>query len=76
MHPLYGALPVLYVPLRVTGGASLPHWYTYQRPRSRTSPQNYYSSLCKISLSARNNFTNDEHVFLRIFGHKFTCSLL
>ena len=32
--------------------------------------------LCKISLSVRNNFTNDEHVFLRIFGRKFTCSLL
>ena len=32
--------------------------------------------LCKISLSDRNNFINDEHVFLRIFGHKFTSSLL
>ena len=32
--------------------------------------------LCKISLSVRNNFTKDEPVFLRIFGHKFTCFLL
>ena len=31
--------------------------------------------LCKIILYVRNNFANDEHVYLRIFGHKFLCSL-
>ena len=36
--------------------------------------------LCKISLSVRNNFTNDEHAFLKIFGRVrvlcYFCSLL
>ena len=29
MHPLYGALPVPYVPVRVTRGAVIAHRYTY-----------------------------------------------
>ena len=37
MHPLYGALPVLYVPVRVTRGAVIAHRYTYAPPRCRTS---------------------------------------
>ena len=31
MHPLYGALPVPYVPGRVTRGALVAHRYTYMR---------------------------------------------
>ena len=33
MHPLYGALSVLYVPVRVTCGAVIVHRYTYAPPR-------------------------------------------
>ena len=36
MHPLYGAVPVPYVPVRVTRGA-IAHRYTYAPPRCRTS---------------------------------------
>ena len=37
MHPLYGALPVPYVPVRVTRGTVIAHRYTYAPPRCRTS---------------------------------------
>ena len=37
MHPLYGALPVPYVPVRVTRGAVITHRYAYAHPRFRTS---------------------------------------
>ena len=37
MHPLYGALRVPYVPVRVTRGAVIAHRYTYAPPHCRTS---------------------------------------
>ena len=37
MHPLYGALPVPHVPVRVTRGAGIAHRYTYAPPSCRTS---------------------------------------
>ena len=37
MHPLYAALPVQYVPVRVTRGAVIAHRYIYAPPRCRTS---------------------------------------
>ena len=37
MHPLCGALPVPYVPVRVTRGAMIAHRFTYAPPRCRTS---------------------------------------
>ena len=37
IHSLCGALPVPYVPLRVTRGALIAHRYTYAPPRCRTS---------------------------------------
>ena len=36
-HPLCGALPVPYVPVRVTRGALIAHRYTFAPPRCRTS---------------------------------------
>ena len=48
MHPLCGALPVPYVPVRVTRGALIAHRYTYAPPRCRTL-QDFYSPL-SISL--------------------------
>ena len=35
LHPLYGALPLLYVPVRVTRGAVIAHRHTYAPPRCR-----------------------------------------
>ena len=37
MHPLNGALPGPYVPVRVKRGALVAHRYTYAPPRCRTS---------------------------------------
>ena len=36
-YPLSGALPVPYVPVRVTRGAVMAHRYTYASPRCRTT---------------------------------------
>ena len=37
IHPLYGALPLPYVPLLCTVSAVVASWYTYAPPRSRIS---------------------------------------
>ena len=37
MHPFYGALPVPYVPVRVTRGSVIAHRYTYEPHRCRKS---------------------------------------
>ena len=37
MHPLYGAIPVPYVPVLVIRGSLVVHRYTYAPPRCRTS---------------------------------------
>ena len=37
MHPLYDAVPVTYVPVRVTRGGVIAHRYTYVPRRCRTS---------------------------------------
>ena len=37
LHPLYGALPVPYVPVRVSCGTVIAHRYTYEPPHCRTS---------------------------------------
>ena len=42
MHPLYGAQPVLYVPMRVTWGTLVAHRYTHVPPRCRTSQDLYF----------------------------------
>ena len=44
MNLLSGALPVPYVPVRVTRGALLAHLYIYALPRS-SLPQNFCSLL-------------------------------
>ena len=36
VHPLNGALPGPYVPVQVTCGAMVTHWYTYAPPHCRT----------------------------------------
>ena len=37
MHPFYGALPMPYVPVRVTRSALVAYRYTYAHPRCRIS---------------------------------------
>ena len=41
MHPLYGALPVSYVAMRVTRGALVAHRYTYE-PQNLAAPKDLY----------------------------------
>ena len=50
MHPLYGALPVPYVPVRVTRGALVAHLYTYVPPNCRTSQCCMTFILLSVSL--------------------------
>ena len=37
MHPLFGALPVPYVRMRVTSGTFVARRYAYAPPRSKTT---------------------------------------
>ena len=50
MHPLNGALPAPYVPVRVTCGALVTHRYTYAPPRCRTSQYNRTFIPLSVSL--------------------------
>ena len=56
MHPLCGALPVPYVPVRVTPGALIAHRYTYAHPRCRTSQ--YHRIFIALSLSLYNDLVD------------------
>ena len=53
VHPLNGALPGPYVPVRVTRGALVVHWYTYAPPHCRTSQ--YSRTFIPLSVSLRND---------------------
>ena len=50
MHDIYGALPVPYMPVRVTRGAVIAHRYTYVRPRRSTSQYRRTFILLSVSL--------------------------
>ena len=56
MHPLYGTLPVPYLPMRVTSGALVGHRYTYAPSRCRTSQ--YPMTFIQLSISLWNNLAN------------------
>ena len=56
VHPLNGALPVPYVPVRVTGGALVAHRYTYAPPRCRTLQ--WSRILIPFSVSLWNDLDN------------------
>ena len=55
-HPLYGALPVSYVPVQVTRGALIAHWYTFASPRCRTSQ--HRRTFISISVSLWNDLVD------------------
>ena len=56
MNLLCGALPVPYVPVRVTRGASVAHRNTYAPPRCRTSQ--YYRTFISFSVSLWNDLAD------------------
>ena len=56
MHPLCSALPVPYVPVRVTRGAVVAHRYTYAPPRCRTSQ--YRRTFLPWSVSLWNDLSD------------------
>ena len=53
MHPLYDALLVPHVPVRVTRDAVIAHWFTYAPPRCRTSQ--YSKTFIPLSVSLEND---------------------
>ena len=56
MHPLNGALPGPYVPVRVTRGALVALRYNYAPPRCRTSQ--YNRTFIPLSVSLWNDLVN------------------
>ena len=56
MHPLCSALPVLYVPVRVTRGAVIAHRLTYMPPSCRTSQ--YRRTFIPLSISLWNDLSD------------------
>ena len=55
-HPLCGALPAPYVPVRVTRGALIAHRYTFAPPRCRTSQ--YRRTFISLSVSHWNDLVD------------------
>ena len=56
MHPLSGAMPLPYVPARVTRGALVAHRYSFAPPRCRTSQ--YRRSFEPLSVSLWNDISD------------------
>ena len=50
MHPLSGALPLMYLLARVTRGALVAHWHSFAPPRCRTSVSQYLCAPLGFSL--------------------------
>ena len=69
VHPLNGALPGPYVPVRVTHGALVAHRYTYAPPRCRSSQ--YRRTFIPLSVSLWNDLANP--VFDGVFQEQGQC---
>ena len=76
VHPLNGALPGTYVPVRVTRGALVAHRYTYAPPLCRTLQ--YSRTFIPISVSLWNDLANPvfDGVGLAGFKSRANASLL
>ena len=74
LHPLNGALPGPYVPVRVTHGALVAHWYTYAPPRCRTLQ--YSRTFIPFSVSFWNDLANPVFVGVGLVGFKSRAMLL
>ena len=68
MHPLNGALPGPYVPVRVTRGALVTHRYSYAPPRCRTSQ--YSRIFIPLSVSLWNDLANPVFYGVGLAGFK------
>ena len=68
LHPLYGALPVQYVPLQVTHGAVVAHRYTYASPHCRTSQ--YHITFIPLSVSLWNDLSDSVFDGVGLAGFK------
>ena len=68
MHPLCGALPMPYTPVRVTHGALVTHWNTYAPPRCRTSQ--YCRTFIPLSGSLWNDLADPVFDGLGLAGFK------
>ena len=56
MHPLSGALPLPYVPARVTRGALIAHRHSFAPPRCRTSQ--YRRTFVPLSVTLWNDLSD------------------
>ena len=68
VHPLNGALPGQYVPVRVTRGALVAHRYHYAPPRCRTLQ--YSWSFIHFSVSLWNDLANSVFDGVGLAGFK------
>ena len=68
MHPLYGALPIPYVPVQVTLCALVPHWYTYMPPLS--GALQYHGTFLPLSVSQWNDFADPVSDGVGLVGFK------
>ena len=68
MHPLYGALPVPYVPVWVTHGAVIAHQYIYAPPSCRTSQ--YRRTFIPLSVFLWNNLSDPVFNGVGLAGYK------
>ena len=68
MHPLIGALPLPYVPVRVTRGALIAHRHSFTPPRCRTSQ--YRRTFVLLSVSLRNDLSDNVFNGVGLAGFK------
>ena len=68
MHSLYGALPVPYVPARISRGSMIGHRCTYAPPRCRTSQ--YRRTIIPLSVSLWNGLSDPVFVGMGLAGFK------
>ena len=68
MHSLCGALPVPYVPVRVSRGALIAHRYTYAPPRCRTSQ--HFRTFIPLSVSHWNDLLDSVFDGVGLAGFK------
>ena len=75
MHPLHGALPEPFIPVRVTRGDVIIHRYTYAPPSCRTSQ--YRRPFIPLSVSLWNDLGDSvfDGVGLAGFKIRAACSL-
>ena len=68
MHPLSGALPLPYVPARVTRGALVAHRHSFAPPRCRTSQ--YRRTFVPLSVFLWNDLSDPVFDGVELAGFK------